>query len=172
MKSLTALSLSIAVLGGVATFLALATEVFLIWAAFVAWAAFFALGGNTEALKNVIICGIFGAIMASIAAIIIVNFPVAEQIGLPSWAAIVVAVTVLVLCLAASLPQLAAIPASVLGYASTFAYLLQTPYQLHNDFLLSTALDNPLIIIAVSIVVGAVFGLLSGKLSTQLTTDE
>lgn len=172
MKSLTALSLSIAVLGGVATFLALTTNVFLIWAAFVAWAAFFALGGNTEALKNVIICGIFGAIMAWIAAIIIINFPIAEQIGLPLWAAIVVAVTVLILCLAANLPQLATIPASVLGYASTFAYLLQTPDQLSNEVLLTVALSNPLIIVSISIAVGAVFGLLSGKLSTKLTTDE
>ena len=46
MKSLTALSLSIALLGGLATFLALGVEggFVLIWPVFIGWGAFFALG--------------------------------------------------------------------------------------------------------------------------------
>ena len=66
MKSLTALSLSVAILGGVATFLALGplNNIFFIGAVFIAWGAFFALGGTTEALKNVIICGAFGIFLA------------------------------------------------------------------------------------------------------------
>jgi uncharacterized iron-regulated membrane protein len=48
MKSLTALSLSIAVLGGVATFLALGvvSGYVLIWGIFIGWGAFFALGAT------------------------------------------------------------------------------------------------------------------------------
>jgi hypothetical protein len=37
-------------------------------------------------------------------------------------AAIIVTVTVIAMCLAANIPALATIPASVLGYSATFAY--------------------------------------------------
>jgi len=171
MKSLTALSVSIAVLGGFATFLALGvfSGVFLIWAVFVAWGAFFALGGTPEALKNTIVCGVFGVVMAVIAALAVINVPMAASLGLPLWAGIVVGATVLVLCLAANIPALSAIPASVFGYAPTFAYLLQTPDMLSNKVMLGADLSNPLIVISLSIVVGAGFGMLSGKLGEKLT---
>jgi len=57
MKSLTALSLSIGVLGGVASWLALGplSGVIMIWAVFVAWATFFADGGDGSALVNTIL---------------------------------------------------------------------------------------------------------------------
>jgi len=173
MKSLTALSLSIAVLGGVATFLALgpASGLFLIWAVFIAWGGFFALGGTPEALKNVIVCGAFGVFLAWLAAVIIINVPMAETLGLPLWASIVVAGTVLVLCLAANIPLFSAIPASVFGYAPTFAYLLQTPDKLTNTVLLGVDLTNPLILISFSVAVGAGFGIASGKLGATLAQD-
>ena len=171
MKSLTALSVSIAVLGGLATFLALGplNGVFLIWAVFVAWGAFFAVGGSTEALKNTIVCGVFGVLMAWIAAMVIINVPGAATLGLPLWGALVVAASVLVLCLAANIPALATIPASVFGYAPTFAYLLQTPDALNNAAMLSAGLSNPLILLSISVVVGAGFGFLSGQLGNKLT---
>jgi len=47
--------------------------------------------------------------------------------------------------------------------------LLQTPGKLTKDILLSASLDNPLIVISISIVVGTYFGLWSGQLSAKLT---
>jgi hypothetical protein len=86
-------------------------------------------------------------------------------------AAITVAVSVVVLCLAASIPQLATIPASVLGYSSTFAYLLQTAGKLNKDVLLGASLDNPLIVISLSIVIGTYFGQFSGQLAAKWTKE-
>lgn len=171
MNNLTALSISIAVLAGVATFLAVGplSGIFLIWAATIAWAAYFFLGANQEALKNTIICGIFGVFMAWLAAIQLTNIPTTAMLGFPFWAAVTVTCSVLVTCLAANIPALATIPASVLGYSSTFAYLLQTPDKLNKDILLSVSLDNPLILISISIVVGTYFGQFSGQLSAKLT---
>ena len=63
----------------------------------------------------------------------------------------------------------ATIPASVLGYSSTFAYLLQTPERLTPDVLLGVSLDNPLLVISISIVVGTYFGQWSAQLSEKLT---
>lgn len=170
MNNLTALSLSIAGLAGLATFLAVGplSGLFFIWAATIAWAAYFFLGATQEALKNTIICGIFGVFMAWLAAIQLTNVPSTAILGFPFWAAVTVTCSVAVMCLAANIPALAAIPASVLGYSSTFAYLLQTPGKLTKDILLSASLDNPLIIISISIVVGTYFGQWSGQLSTKL----
>ncbi|MBL6986610.1 MAG: DUF1097 domain-containing protein [Methylobacter sp.] len=171
MNNLTALSLSIAGLAGLATFLAVGplSGIFLIWAATIAWAAYFFLGASQEALKNTIVCGIFGVFMAWLAAIQITNIPSSAILGFPFWAAITVTFSVVVMCLAANIPALATIPASVLGYSSAFAYLLQTPDKLSKDVLMSASLDNPLIVISISIVVGTYFGQWSGQLSAKLT---
>jgi len=75
----------------------------LIWAAFIAWACFFQTGGNTAALKSTIVCNIFGAFLAWVAAIAILGFPHAA-LSLPVWAGIMVGLTVLVLCLASQVP--------------------------------------------------------------------
>lgn len=171
MKSLTALCVSISLLAGLATFLAVGplNGVFFIWAATIPWAAYFALGGDEAALKNVTVCGIFGVFMAWLAAVAILSGSFAETLGLPIWAAIVVTATVFVMCYAANLPALATIPASVIGYSIAFAYLLQTPDKMSAEVLMSGSLENPLLVISISIVVGAGFGLWSAKLSTQLT---
>ncbi|WP_446810611.1 DUF1097 domain-containing protein [Methylomonas sp. 2BW1-5-20] len=173
MDKLTALSLSIGVLAGVATFLAVgpASGIFFIWAATIAWAAYFFLGATKEALKNTIVCGIFGVFMAWVTAIILTEIPADTALGFPLMAAITVTFAVVVLCLAANIPQLATIPASVLGYSSTFAYLLQTPDKLTPDVLLGVSLSNPLLVISISIVVGTYFGQLSAQLAAKWTKE-
>lgn len=171
MNSLTALSLSIGLLAGLATFLAVGplSGLFFIWAATIAWAGFFAFGGNKEALTKTIVCEIFGVFMAWVTAIEITNIPPTAALGFPLMAAIAVCGSVIVTCLAANIPQLSTIPASVLGYSSTFAYLLQTPDKLTKDVLLGVSIDNPLVIISISIVIGAYFGLYSANLAAKWT---
>ena len=171
MKSLNALAVSISVLGALATFLALGplSGVYLIWAAFVAWGAFYALGADIAALQKLIVCGVFGAAVAWLVAVTILAVPLAGPLGLPLWAALVVGAGVVIVVLAANLPSLATIPATVFGFASTFAYLLQTPDVLKLDILLSASLKNALIVISISVVVGAVFGLLSARWGAAMT---
>jgi hypothetical protein len=157
MNNLTALSLSIGILSGVATFLCVGPTagLFLIWAATIAWAAYFALGATDAALKSVIVCGAFGVLMASITAILIAS--VAGSAAFSILASLAVAISVIVLCLAAHFPELAAIPASVLGYSATFAYLLEGG-KLNHDVLLGISWGNPLLIVTASIAIGAYFG--------------
>ena len=171
MKNLNALAISISILGALATFLALGplSGVYLIWAAFVAWGAFYALGADVAALKKLIVCGIFGALVAWLVAITILAVPLAGPLGLPLWAALAVGAGVVVVVLAANVPALATIPATVFGFASTFAYLLQTPDVLKLDVLLSATLKNSLVVISLSLVVGAVFGLLSARWGDAMT---
>ena len=166
MTSLVALSVSIGVLGFVATWLALGplAGIFVIWIGFVAWATYFATGGNNAALKTTIVCGIWGAICAWVAGLILAN--VAVELPANLWPAIVVGVTVLILCLGAHVEALSNIPAAVYGYATMAALMLSGA--MDNAHLLAASFNNPLIVDVVSIIIGAIFGLLSGKLAGAL----
>ena len=170
MSQLSALSLSIALLGGIATGLFLFFGGVFIWAAFVAWACFFHTGGDGAALRNTIVGNIFGTLCAWTAAVVILAVPLAAVLGLPVWAGLVVGVSVWVVCMAANLKAFAVIPASFYGYASTFAYLLQTPEKLSLAKLLAPNLENALLVIPVSMTIGALLGFVSGRLGAILAS--
>ena len=168
MSQLVALAVSIGLLGGIATILYLKVNL-LIWAGFIAWACFFHSGGDNNGLKQTIIGNAFGAICAGIAAIIILALPLADTLTLPVWAGIVVGVTVLVMVAAAHIKLLSNIPASVYGYAATFAFLLQTAQALMLDPLLTVSPGHPVIKVIISMALGALFGLASARLAGMLT---
>jgi hypothetical protein len=167
MSSLVALSLSIGVLGGIATFLFLKFGMgLLIWAAFIAWACYFHCGGNTEALKKTIIGNVFGVVCAWIAGLLLVTVAPAGELS----AAVVVGLTVMAMCLAAHLPAFSTIPASVYGYAAVFAFLLgNASVNLTKEALTSATMGNALIVVALSMIIGALFGFASGKMGAALT---
>ena len=82
------------------------------------------------------------------------------------------AVAIFILCIAANIPALSAIPGTVFGFASTFGYLLQTPNMLTQEILFGAAFTNPLIIMSISLAVGAIFGSISAKLGAAMTREE
>jgi hypothetical protein len=141
----------------------------LIWAGFIAWACFFHSGGDSNAFRNTVICNAYGAVWAWVAALIILSFPMADSLGLPVWAGIVVGLTVLGLCLGAHVKAFSSIPAGVYGYAAVFAYLLQTADSMTKEKLMAAGMANALILVFVSMLVGAIFGLVSGKVGAALT---
>src|SRR5262245_54034241 len=112
MSQLVALSVSIGLLGGIATILYLNLGLLI-------WAGFFHSGGDGNALRNTIVGNAFGAFCAWLAALIILHFPLADSLTLPVWAGIVVGLTVMAMCLAAHIKAFSVIPASVYGYAAT-----------------------------------------------------
>jgi len=173
MSSLIALCVSIGVLGGVATYLALGplAGFILIWGIFIGWATFFLLWAVIpQHSKKGISCNVFGVVCAWLMALILLNTPLG---GLGAiGAGIAVGVTVLGMCLAAHLPALDSIPASVYGYAATAAYLLQTDGALDMGPLASGNFSNALILVSVSLIVGSLFGLASGKLGEVLTSGD
>ena len=169
MSSLVALALSVAVLGGVAAWLFLTVGSILIWAAFVAWACFFHSGGDVPALKSTIISNIFGVVAAWVAALVILSVPMAATLTLPVWAGIVVAITIFIYILMSNIEVFASIPGSTYGYACTFGFLLQTPEKLSMEALTSVSMSNALIVVPISMVIGALFAFVSGKGAAALT---
>lgn len=166
MSVLVALSIAIAALAALATWSFLSMGSILIWAAFIAWACFFHCGGDSNALKKTITDNLFGVVVAWIAALLITKSGLIGSIGLPACAGLIVGVTVLGVCLAAHIEMFNCIPAVFYGYASAFAYLLQTPDALAK--LTSPSLANVVIVVPVSMIIGALFGFASGKLGGML----
>jgi len=179
MSQLVGLSLSIAVLGAIWAFLALGplSPFVLVWAGFIAWGCFFHSGGDNKALMKTICGTVYGAVVGWIALLIIVNVSMAA-LGVV-WPAIVVGVTVFFLVIVASIEPLSVVPANVYGYAAIVGYSLHqpsapstTPGQAGTGTLqnLATAsFANPLILLIVSLVLGALFGYVSGQLAKTLT---
>jgi hypothetical protein len=165
MSQLTALSLSIALLGGVWVFLALGplAGLVLVWAGFIAWGCYFHTGGDNAALQKTIAGMIYGAVLAGVALFLLG----ANPIGLPAALAapVYVAVTVFFLVIVAGCNLLSVVPANVYGYAATVAYAVQTA---NVGSVTDANMANPVIVLSLSIVLGAVFGMLSGKLAGML----
>jgi len=162
-----ALSISIAVLGGLWAFIALGplSGVAIVWIGFIAWGCFFHSGGDMKALTKTIAGTIYGAIVGWIALMIIVNVPV-PALG-TAWPAIVVAATVFFLVIVASIDLLSVVPANVYGYAAIVGYTLSKGA---TGDLTAASTANPLVLAIISLALGALFGYASGQLANMLKT--
>ncbi|MEX0615628.1 MAG: DUF1097 domain-containing protein [Methylophaga sp.] len=165
MSKVTALSFSIAVLGGIWAFLALGplAGFVAVWAGFIAWGCFFHTGADMPALQKTIIGMSYGAVIAGIALLLAGSNP----LGLPGAVgpAIYIAVTVFALVIVAQFDLLSVVPANVYGYAATAAYGLQTADAAST---IALSLSNPVVIIIISTILGAIFGLISAKVATAI----
>jgi hypothetical protein len=158
MPLLFALTVSIGLLAVVATWLFLGPLAALgvqIWQAFVAWASFYNNGGKTEGATKTAVCMTFGAVVGMLSVML------AGQLGsLGALAApVAVGIGAAVIVLAAHLPQLSTIPASVYGFACVAGLIL-----LGKD-MTPTAAIVPTI---VSILIGTAFGWLSEFIGGKL----
>ena len=82
------------------------------------------------------------------------------------------AITIAVYILAAKVPAFASIPGTTYGYACTFAFLLQTPDRFNLANLTSLSLANPLIVVPLSMWIGAIFAYASAKAAAAITVAE
>ena len=164
MPKLIALSTSIAVLGAISTWFHtdLLAGTYIVWIGFVAWGAYFANGANEKSLKDTVVSGVFGAIVAMVALLLANKMPIGGDYNVPIW----VGITVFVLVYSSQVAALSNIPTAVYGYAVMAGYSLLTGASAAD--LASATTANPLWAVAVSIVIGSIFGALSGRLSGAL----
>ena len=168
MSKLTALALSIAVLGGIWSFLALgplggAAPIALVWVGFIAWGCYFHTGGDDAALQKTIAGMSYGAVVAGVALTLVSSGALASLGTLA--APVIIAVTVFFLVIVASVNLLSVVPANVYGYAAT-AGLALTAGSAANATVMN--LTNPVLLVIVSVVIGALFGMVSGKVAGML----
>ena len=162
MDLITALALSIGLLGGIATYLFLGFGMGLqIWAAFIGWASYYHCGGQTKGLQDSIAGAIWGAVMAT-AALALKDVIGQGLVGV----ALAVALTVFVMIMGAKVPLLSSIPAAVYGYASTVALALGMSALAPGA---AGVLGIPGVNVAISMAIGAVFGYVSQQLAGALS---
>ncbi|MEX8495254.1 DUF1097 domain-containing protein [Sphaerotilus sp.] len=158
MSLLIALTISIGLLAVAATWLflgPLAAMNLQIWQAFIAWACFFNNGGKSAGLKTTVLCMSFGAVVGMASVLLI-----GQLGGLGALAApVAVGIGAAVIVLAAHLPLLSAIPASVYGFASVAGLIL----------LKGLPATEAIVPTILSIVLGALFGWASEQVAGKLT---
>lgn len=170
MDLITALAVSIGALGGVATF-ALLSPFGLglqIWAAFIGWASFYHCGGKASGLQASTLANLWGVLWGTLTLLAVTQTGLGDSLGLPVWAGICVAVGVALMILGAKIGIFSAIPAQVYGYAATVAFTLLTNSA---SALSAPGLENPAVIIALSLVLGNVLGYVSEALAGALATS-
>lgn len=153
MSLYTALGISIGVLIAIWAYLALGFPDIglVVWAGIVAWATFFAAGGGAEGLKKTIASNLSGNLWAFLALL------VAGAIGAGTpVVALLVGVIAFVMCVQANLPLLSFIPGAFLG-AATWVGAGG-----------GGTLTRASLMIAVSMVLGAIFGYISEALAKSL----
>jgi hypothetical protein len=165
MSQLLALSVSIAVLGGIWAFIALGplSGYVLVWAGFITIACFFAAGADTKGLTRTIVGVIYGAIVGWITLLIIAKVPV-PSLG-TVWPAIVVGVLVFFLVIVASIDVLSSVPANVYGFAMVVAYTLSAGKM---DDLTVASNANPLFLVILSAICGVIVGYLMNQLANAI----
>ena len=167
----TALAISLGVLGAIATWLFLGPlgGMLAIWAAFIAWGTFFHCGGQESGLSSAILGNVAGAVIAGITLWVATQTGIGAQLGLPIWAGICVGIGVAAMVLLANIPAFAAIPAQVYGFASVVALTL-----LGNGAgkLAAISMENPVVVIILSMILGVIFGYVSEKVAGMLAGSE
>lgn len=157
------LAISVGLLGGVCTWLFLATNAFLIWAAFVAWACFYHSGGDAAAFRTTVVSNLFGVLVAWATGLALATIAPGAVLG-----ATIVAASITIYILAAYIPAFSSIPAVTYGYACTFSFLTQNADAFVPAAMLSNSGRNALLIVPFSMVIGACFAFASAKLADRI----
>ena len=158
----TALAISLGVLGAVATWLFLGPlgGMLAIWAAFIAWGCYYHSGGKETGLQSTIVCTAAGAIVAGITLTVAgMSLGLPESCGQPfAWAS-----AWRRWCCSPMSRCSRAFRREVYGFASTVAYAM-----LKGGSVTAASMENPVAVIILSMIIGAVFGYVSEKVAGML----
>lgn len=159
MKPLFALTTSIAILGGLDTYLTATILPIPVWVTFIAWASFFACGGGTAGFVKSIMSNWSGIFIASCSMLAIAAMP-----SSPALAGLSVGIGSGAMILVSSLPGFGFPPAIVFGFASLVGTMVATGHPITE-----VSVQNPAIIAAIAMLVGDAFGFVSEKFANALT---
>ena len=152
------LSVSIAVMGAIATYVSGVFDYYSVWIGFIAWAAFLA---NNNCMKTTVQSGVMGAVLAAVA------FVLMGKLGSAEWVVPVsVGVTVFALVWLTSMPMFTSATTAVYTYAATAGLAIHTS---SGGMLANMDASNPLVTVVVSIVLGCVFAMAANKLNDTIS---
>jgi len=135
-----------------------------IWAAFIAWGCYFHCGGKEQGLQSAILCNAAGAVIGGLT-LLAAGAAIGGSLPAAVWPAICVGIGVAAMVLLANVPLFASIPAQVYGFAAVVAYTLMKDA---GGSLTAGSLENPVVVIILSMIIGAAFGYVSEKVAGML----
>lgn len=141
-----------------------------IWAAFIGWAAFAHSGGTLDVLPKVVSALMAGVMIAWVVAMIVSINP--AEFPVPILAGMLVGISAAGIIWVSTVPILSIVPAVFYGFAASFAFLTLTPSAFSSEAMTSFSLNNVVISVGLSLVIGAVLGQIHAGLAGKLTTSE
>jgi hypothetical protein len=141
-----------------------------VWAAFIGWASYDHSGATPQAAVRSSAALVFGVLMAWMVAMFVTagtlpfNAPVAM--------AVLAGIASFLIVLASAAPILSVVPATFYGFASTFAYLSLVPSAFTIDAMTGFDLQNVIIAMPISLLVGTVLGIAQGRLAQLFVAGE
>lgn len=151
MKQISAYTVSIGLLAFVDTYLTATVFPVPVWVTFIAWASFFIVGGGPAGFVKSVCSNLTGLIIASCTLLALSGVGVS-----PLNAAILVGIGSAAMVQASQLKILDLLPAIVWGFASTVGTTVAT-----GKDITTPGLQNPALVAASALVLGAVFGFIS-----------
>ncbi len=158
MNIIASRAVGFALFGGLAAFLAFgpASAHVQILALLLGWASYSHFDGKLDGLKRAVIHGLGGAVLGMGAASFIAQHSrYGTPVDFPIWAALGVAITLALLVIATKIQLLGDVTGLLLGYAAVIGTASQSGAL---DAILAPSLENPVIVVVVSLIVGALFG--------------
>ncbi|MEJ0039895.1 MAG: DUF1097 domain-containing protein [Gammaproteobacteria bacterium] len=159
MNSKAALTISIGALAVVDTYITATVLPIPVWVTFIAWASFFIVGGGKKGFVQSIVSNLTGLAISSMTLLAI-----ASAGGSPLAAAVLVGIGSAAMVLASNIGLLRVLPAIVWGFASTVGTTAAT-----GKPITTAGIDNPALVAATALIVGALFGFVSEWLGNALT---
>ena len=159
MSAHMSLSVSIAVMGAIATYVSGVFDYYSVWIGFIAWAAFLA---NNNCMKTTVQSGVMGAVLAAVAFVLMGKLGSSAEWVVP----VSVGVTVFALVWLTSMPMLTSATTAVYTYAATAGLAIHTS---SGGMLANMDASNPLVTVVVSIVLGCVFAMAANKLNDTIS---
>jgi hypothetical protein len=139
-----------------------------VWAAFIGWASYDHSGATAQAAVRSSAALVFGVMMAwGVAAA-----AASGMIPLNTTAATAVCAGIasFFIVLAARTSILSVVPATFYGFASTFAYLSLTPGAFTIPALTAPRIENVVVTMSASLLIGTAIGIAHAKLAGRLTS--
>lgn len=160
MRSKDALSISIGVLGGVATLLTATLIKVPVWVVFIAWASFFVVGGGPSGFVRSLASNLTGIVIATLTLLVISGLDAGDVV-----AAIAVGIGSAAMVQASKIELLSVIPAIVFGFASTVGTVAVTGKAVDE-----LSITHPSLMALTAMMLGAGFGIASEYLGAALAT--
>jgi hypothetical protein len=141
-----------------------------VWAVFISWACFFHMNGgknrNQAWLDTLLHIGV-GLVSAWLSALLVLSNPLTHAPIGAWWGPVIIGLVIGVLFRLGVSARFSITPAIIYGYAGTFAFL-SVPGRFSRESLLSMTLDNVLIAMGISLLLGISAGYVNAVVVERL----